>query len=566
MLKRILACFCSFLVVFSFCCQCFVVSAAGTEGGSGGGGHRGDYVELNRAPIDTEKTQAQINADYVAGFQNNILGYSEDLLYYALGTTGAIFSDETTLKSVKNQFNAVYANALASPEEMRKIFYYGTDGQVYFTDEFLSQFRAIVDENSFNQGVFSIPLCSDDSVVHEYFNVGALYLTNSITNALQGNSVLLIPSLYQASFGGGYGRSFSTGLDVSSYSYIFPFQSFNAYRSFCNTSLSSSGQYDVCFYPDSSCVSTVVPFSQFSSTQSSSGFAAMSDVNVRLAPLAADFSTSGFLSASVCNRHTIERGSCRAFYLFGVGTVEAYSDVEHFKFYSSGGTGVICGNTYYALDNAQDTDNIFGNDWKAYYQGLQKQYKDLAGEVASGNKTLKEINQILSDEILDTVADISQDVTQQTNYLKKILNELENISGKLTYSNVVETVSAASNLLSAVCDVLDSLFSSDDGVFSLLDFVETYVLDGTGKTIASVMQTVFPFSLPHDFYLILELLSVNPETPQVHFKFDLARLGMSYDYSYTANDFEKLAYMTRFFSSVGFVLLLINFTNKILKK
>ena len=258
--------------------------------------------------------------------------------------------------------------------------------------------------------------------------------------------------------------------------------------------------------------------------------------------------------------------SCRAFYLFGVGTVEAYSDVEHFKFYSSGGTGVIRGNTYYALDNAQDLDNIFGNDWKAYYQGLQKQYKDLAGEVASGNKTLKEINQTLSDEILDTVADISQDVTQQTNYLKKILNELESISGKLTYSNVVETVSAASNLLSAVCDVLDSLFSSDDGVFSLLDFVETYVLDGTGKTIASVMQTVFPFSLPHDFYLILELLSVNPETPQVHFKFDLARLGMSYDYSYTANDFEKLAYMTRFFSSVGFVLLLINFTNKILKK
>lgn len=43
---------------------------------------------------------------------------------------------------------------MSSPEEMRKIFYYGTDGQLYFTDDFLSQFRAIVDESSFNQGVF----------------------------------------------------------------------------------------------------------------------------------------------------------------------------------------------------------------------------------------------------------------------------------------------------------------------------------------------------------------------------------------------------------------------------
>lgn len=536
-----------------------MVSADSGFHGGGGAGNRGEYYTSTRSEPDTSaKVSSMFGIDWTD--END----RSNLFHYCLGLAGAVFSDDTTVKSVYNQFRAIYGSD--DPDTIEKIFYVGKDGQLYFTDDFLSQFRAIVDENSFHQGVFSIPLCSDDSVVHEYFNIGALYLTNSITNALQGNSVLLIPSLYQASFGAGYGRSFSTGLDVSSYSYIFPFQSFNAYRSFCNTSLPSSGQYSVCFYPDSSCASTIVPFNQFSSTQSSSGFASMSDVNVRLAPLATDFSTSDFLSASVCNRHTTERGSCRAFYLFGVGTVEAYSDVEHFKFYSSGGTGVIRANTYYAFDNKQDADNIMGRDWKKYYQGLQYAYKDLAKGVAAGNKTLKEVNQTLSDEILGTVADISQDVAQQTNYLKKILDEIKSISGKLTYSNVVETVSAASNLLSAVCDVLDSLFSSDDGVFSLLDFVETYVLDGTGKTIASVMQTVFPFSLPHDFYLILELLSVNPETPQVHFKFDLARLGMSYDYSYTANDFEKLAYMTRFFSSVGFVLLLINFTNKILKK
>ena len=208
-----------------------------------------------------------------------------------------------------------------------------------------------------------------------------------------------------------------------------------------------------------------------------------------------------------------------------------------------------------------------GKDWKTYYQGLQKQYKELAGEVAAGNKTLKEINQTLSDQILDTVADISQDVAQQTNYLKKILEEIRSISGKLTYSNVVGTVTAAGSLLSSICDALDSLFGGEDGaVFSLLDFVENHVLNESGQTAASIMKSVFPFSLPQDFYLILELLSVDPQTPQVHFKFELKRLNMSYDYTYVADDFAKLAYMTRFFSSVGFVLLLINFTNKILKK
>lgn len=558
MLKRILACFCSFLVVFSFCCQCFVVSADGVvepgSHGGGGAGNRGEYISYNRCEPDTSaKVSSVFKIDW--GDEDS----RSNLFHYCLGLTGAVFSDDTTLKSVYNQFRAIYGSD--DPETLEKIFYVGTDGQLYFTDEFLSNFRSSVDEASFNQGVYTLPLCTDDTVVQEYTSIGALYLTNALTNALQGNSVLLIPSIQNTSFGAYYKNSFSTGVDVSSLSLVLSFGSFSSYKSFCNPSSKSWGVGGARFYSDSSCTSVSVPFSRYSTSQSSSGFAALDDVSVNLSPLSV-----GSISMKICVSHTGENGSNTVFYLFGSGNIECYSDVEHFKYYSSGGTGVIRGNTYYALDNKQDADNIMGRDWKAYYQGLQKQYKDLAGEVKSGNKTLKEINQTLSDEILDTVADISQDVTQQTNYLKKILNELESISGKLTYSNVVETVSAASNLLSAVCDVLDSLFSSDDGVFSLLDFVETYVLDGTGKTIASVMQTVFPFSLPHDFYLILELLSVNPETPQVHFKFDLARLGMSYDYSYTANDFEKLAYMTRFFSSVGFVLLLINFTNKILKK
>lgn len=549
MLKRILACFCSFLVVFSFCCQCFVVSADGVvepgSHGGGGAGNRGEYISYNRCQPDTSaKVSSVFKIDW--GDEDS----RSNLFHYCLGLAGAVFSDDTTLKSVYSQFRAIYGSD--DPETLEKIFYVGTDGQLYFTDDFLKQFRVIVDKNSFEQGVFSVPCATNDEMVQTALSYGVLAVTNAVTTCLQGNDFRIMQDWDTKKY-------FNDGFSFSGYYPVLSFSSFSRYSDFCNNKYSSSVSTSFYSLSDSGSVLLSLPeqIDPWYCVPSSGTFSRISDT----------YYGSSFESGkSVFDVFPSFYNVANNPHFWGLGTFEAYRSVDWLNFYTSGGTGVIRGNTYYALDNKQDADNIMGRDWKAYYQGLQKQYRQLAGEVKSGNKTLKEINQTLSDEILDTVADISQDVTQQTNYLKKILNELESISGKLTYSNVVETVSAASNLLSAVCDVLDSLFSSDDGVFSLLDFVETYVLDGTGKTIASVMQTVFPFSLPHDFYLILELLSVNPETPQVHFKFDLARLGMSYDYSYTANDFEKLAYMTRFFSSVGFVLLLINFTNKILKK
>ena len=549
MLKRILACFCSFLVVFSFCCQCFVVSADGViepgSHGGGGAGNRGEYISYNRCEPDTSaKVSSVFKIDW--GDEDS----RSNLFHYCLGLAGAVFSDDTTLKSVYSQFRAIYGSD--DPETLEKIFYVGTDGQLYFTDDFLKQFRVIVDKNSFEQGVFSVPCATNDEMVQTALSYGVLAVTNAVTTCLQGNDFRIMQDWDTKKY-------FNDGFSFSGYYPVLSFSSFSRYSDFCNNKYSSSVSTSFYSLSDSGSVLLSLPeqIDPWYCVPSSGTFSRISDT----------YYGSSFESGkSVFDVFPSFYNVANNPHFWGLGTFEAYRSVDWLNFYTSGGTGVIRGNTYYALDNKQDADNIMGRDWKAYYQGLQKQYRQLAGEVKSGNKTLKEINQTLSDEILDTVADISQDVTQQTNYLKKILNELESISGKLTYSNVVETVSAASNLLSAVCDVLDSLFSSDDGVFSLLDFVETYVLDGTGKTIASVMQTVFPFSLPHDFYLILELLSVNPETPQVHFKFDLARLGMSFDYSYTANDFEKLAYMTRFFSSVGFVLLLINFTNKILKK
>ena len=520
-----------------------MVSADSGFHGGGGAGNRGEYYTSTRSEPDTSaKVSSMFGIDW--SDEND----RSNLFHYCLGLAGAVFSDDTTVKSVYNQFRAIYGSD--DPDTIEKIFYVGKDGQLYFTDDFLKQFRAIVDENSFNQGVFSVPFSSDENLLQKGYSFGCLSLSNTLNSCLSGDDMRLMHGCYTSKY-------FNDGFSFSNYAVVIPFSDFSQYKNFCTSTFTS--QVKCFFYSGGtkfSLSSDIFPW--YSVPNSDGEFVRENKASYSFLKGQSSFSVSSYHSGSTFT-------SWGSFFC-GLGTFEAYRSVDTYNFYNSGGTGVIRANTYYAFDNKQDADNIMGRDWKKYYQGLQYAYKDLAKGVAAGNKTLKEVNQTLSDEILGTVADISQDVAQQTNYLRKILDEIKSISGKLTYSNVVETVSAASNLLSAVCDVLDSLFSSDDGVFSLLDFVETYVLDGTGKTIASVMQTVFPFSLPHDFYLILELLSVNPETPQVHFKFDLARLGMSYDYSYTANDFEKLAYMTRFFSSVGFVLLLINFTNKILKK
>ena len=542
------------VVMSIFFCTSFFINTFSVSAADGGGGHRGDIIELDRADLDTEKTQAQINSDFINDFTDNTNESLEDLFYYALGTVGAVFSDDTTVKSVKNQYNAIYANALNSPEEMRKIFYYGTDGQLYFTDEFLSQFRNLVDKSSFEQGVFSVPCVTNDKMVQTALSYGVLAVTNAVTSCLNGSDFRLMQDWDTQKY-------FNDGFSFSAYYPVLAFQSFSRYSDFCNNKVSYTVSTSFYSLSDSGAALLSLPeqIDPWYCVPSSSGtYSRTSDTY---------YGSSFPAGKSVFDVYPsyYNVGNCPHFW--GLGSFEAYRSVDWLKFYTSGGTGVIRGNTYYALDNKQDKDNIFGKDWKTYYQGLQKQYKQLAGEVAAGNKTLKEINETLSNDILDSVADVAQSVAQQTNYLKKILDEVKSISGKLTYSNVVGTVSAASNLLSAICDGLDSLFGGEDGgVFSLLDFVENYVLDGAGNTAASIMKKSFPFSVPHDFYLILELFSVDAKVPQVNFSFDLKRLGLSYDYSYTANDFQKLAYMTRFFSSVGFVMVLINLTNKILKK
>ena len=536
--KRFLILFCSFLIFSCFCINSFScpVSAAGF------GSHRGDYMDYSRSDIDTEKTFLDSAFDVLTDAYNNPEDFFSDLFYYCLGTAGAIFSDDTTLLGVRNQWNALYNNALDSPEDLRKIFYYGTDGQLYFTDEFLSNTRDIVDQASFEHGVLSIPYCTNDGIPQKAYSAGIVFLSNNITACLNGEDSRFIHPSYSTSY-----PYFNDGFSIQNLYKVTPFSSYSHYRNFCTGNSSTSVQ--VIFYNANDQLSlfslseTIYPW--FFNPSSDGTFK-----RGNKSPFNFDSGTSSFSANS--NINTTTYFPC----FLGAGSFESYRSYDWLDYYVHGGTGVLRGNTYYALDNAIDEDGLLNGS--ALYDQLQEHYKDLSQQVASGNLTLSEMNKTLSDEILDSLENIEQNTEVQTKYLKKIVDLLESISKKLTYSNVVGTVNAASNLLSSIGDALDSLFEDSGGDFNLLDFVA----DGLSDS----MRSVFPFSLPHDLLLVYEILAVTPQIPEVVLHFDLARLGISFDYTYTANDFQKLAYVTRFFSSIGFVILLINLTDKMMKK
>lgn len=550
MLKRFIAVFCSCLVVFSFCYGIAVRSAvsAAEAGSDGGGSHRGDYIDLSRAEVspDSDDPDAFKNFldDCFDSTSGDDLGSTLDNIFLcAVGSIGAIFSDETTVKGCINQFKAIYGNSVADYDTMRKIFYIGKDGQLYFTDEFIETTKNIVDQASFENGVFSVPFCTSDLVYQKALSFGILYLTNNVASCLSGDDSRLMNCCYSTAY-----KYFNDGFSITGLYPVLTFNDYSSYLAFCNGRVSSVPTFFYKYNNDGP-VLLSLPESIFpwSSVPDSNG----NFNRVNHSPFNFNEGQSKFLTSNPGS----DDSSPFCFFA-GVGTFEAYRSSDWLDFYMSGGTGVLRGNTYYKLDNAVNPDEVANGS--AIYKQLQEHYKTLAGEVKAGTKTLSEINQILSDEILDTAKDIEQNTAVQANYLKKILNEVKDISKKLTYSNVVGTVNAATNLLSAIGDALDGLFESSEGTFKLLDFVQ----DGLSDT----MRSVFPFSLPHDLLLIYEILAVDPKIPQVDFHFELARLGIKYDYTYVADDFTKLAYITRFFSSVGFVILLINLTNKMLKK
>ncbi len=549
-MKRLAFLWLTVIVAVYFCFTCFFCPSISASASGGGGSHRGDYINLNRSDIDVEKTEGEISGSFWGDiFGGNGKEVLDDLFCYAIGSVGAIFSDDTTLSGVKNQWNAIYANALESPEEMRKIFYYGKDGQLYFTDDFIATTKNIVDQASFENGVFSVPFCTSDSVYQKALSFGILYLTNAVTSCLSGDDARLMNCCYSTPF-----KNFNDGFSITGLYPVLTFNDYSSYLAFCDHCVSNVPTF---FYKYSngpvllSLPESILPWSSVPDRDGNFN-------RINKSPFNFDEGQSKFL---VGNPASVDNSpSC---FFAGVGTFEAYRSSDWLDFYMSGGTGVLRGNTYYKFDNAINTDEMANGS--AIYKQLQEQYKTLAGDVKAGTKTLSEINQILSDEILDTAKDIEQNTAVQANYLKKILNEVKDISKKLTYSNVVDTVGAAASLFDALSNAFDGLFSDDNSVVSSLT-------DLLNDKLKSEFSSRFPFSVYRDFEIIVNSLAHEPVEPPLEYRLYLPRYNIDYVFNFSTSvdsggghrvdfdSFKVLSDIMHFFSSVIFVYGLFNVT------
>lgn len=86
------------------------------------------------------------------------------------------------------------------------------------------------------------------------------------------------------------------------------------------------------------------------------------------------------------------------------------------------------------------------------------------------------------------------------------------------------------------------------------------------KTIA----TVFPFCIPFDFYNGMKMFAAQPQTPVFEYQFQIPKpksMGTGYVVNETVKldfgKFEKLAVISRWLSTFGFCMLLINLSFKI---
>lgn len=74
----------------------------------------------------------------------------------------------------------------------------------------------------------------------------------------------------------------------------------------------------------------------------------------------------------------------------------------------------------------------------------------------------------------------------------------------------------------------------------------------------------FPFCLPWDVYNVFVNLVSEPEAPVFSIPFKFNRLGINYEFTIDLSQFEEIAKVSRFFSSIAFVIFLILASRKLI--
>ena len=614
MLTVVVSCFFMLVFLSNLSKNSFRASASSSSSYSGYYNGGSSSVSVDTAIDVADYVSEKFGADYSF---STFLG---DIFSLGAAYIGAIFSDETTFSDVYNNWSLYISSNFSdgawqegsgledAGDFIRWAFYYGSDGELHFTDEYINSIYDYITPESYNQGIVQIPPNTSERLVNYYTSTASPIAINAITSYLSSSDPVFVPSYIStfyfdddndkcATSGSFFTSSLTLSTLQSSFSnlgIIIPFSSYSNYVTYLNYSVSS---YSTTYYPLAynmflcynddgetyylTSFSSDTPLFKSYSTSIDSHTGIYTNYGTwysfSLPNPYNKYNSSYFgLSPSfirtyysyyyyIYNHDAADSSSsyenydniCK-FYLMGSVPIQVYTSVDWYDYYNSGEatSGVVYasqGDIYGALT---DLDS----DWSEIYSQLQDSYS----EMLSQGKTL--------DEISETLSVASEEIAEQTGYLKSIASYCKTISEKLTtlinlstVDTVADTVTAAASVVDAVESFVDDLI--DDTLDGLYDSLEDALLASDSfSDLLSSFKSAFPFSLPYDFFLIINLLAHDPVTPEITWRMKFDSIGFDEVYSYDLSAFDSIVSVIRVFSSLLFIIALIKITMRLRKK
>jgi len=234
-----------------------------------------------------------------------------------------------------------------------------------------------------------------------------------------------------------------------------------------------------------------------------------------------------------------------------------------------------------------DLQSIIDSAVKEYQQEMLNQLHDINNSLnnESGYSWLRLIYNYLNERLTTTLSDLNNDLLVLSEKMDSVIDLLNSIlsggdgGGTSISSNgienkldtVIENQTVTNNLLSGIIDDLDKCYALLEEISALLrQLLDKYKTDYNSLTLAvsdliEENNDKFPFSLPHDYYLLFSLFESEPITPYFELPIDIDSLNIHHIISLSLAGFEPLGKLSRIFFGVIFIFALIPLTLKIIE-
>lgn len=265
----------------------------------------------------------------------------------------------------------------------------------------------------------------------------------------------------------------------------------------------------------------------------------------------------------------------------------------------------------YNADNSItiNKNNYINNNWQeinnSNYEEINnyvENYYNENGTIITDEKLTNKINELV-DSIQELINKIIENNSNENNYdnsdiieeIKKgnesIVNEMKNNTSLLSeikevflsVKEVIENMNRSfETFISKQNSIINNLTGIDkikdilNDILKTLNTIKTWLKIDTGTNIIGIIwdiitdmqpvvsnvKTKFPFSVPYDILIVVELLDSKPVVPTFNVPFGIDRLGIKYNFVINLEQFKSVSDISRNFLSLIFVVMLIGLTRK----